>query len=63
MNTDGGWRRIPLVIGLDLHANDSLEIVNYTSAISIFGLIRTWIWHIRSARCAVQMRFVKRCAV
>ena len=38
---------IPLVISLDLHANISPEMVDYTSAISIFRTIRTWIWPIR----------------
>ena len=39
--------QVPLLASLDLHANISPKMVDYTSAISTFGLIRTWIWPIR----------------
>ena len=46
---------IPLVISLDLHANISPEMVDYTSAISIFRTYPHLDMAVTGARCAVQM--------
>ena len=46
---------IPLVISLDLHANISPEMVDYTSAISIFRTSPHLDMADTGARCAVQM--------
>ena len=46
---------IPLVISIDLHANNSLEMVNYTSAISIFRTYPHLDMADTGERCAVQM--------
>ena len=55
---------IPLVISLDLYANISPEMVDYTVAISIFWTYPNLDMAATGARCGIQMcYFFKQCAV